>query len=157
LMHAWRTDPSHPGSRLDSDNDGKIDFAGAAIMDNAWPKIADAVMGGKLTPALVSDLAGFQGRNDQPGAIGSAFQGGWYSWVDKDLRDVKAMPGNPVADPWTTKFCGNGSASACANAVWAAIDAAGGELETQFGSADPTTWLGDANAERIKFSAFPNT
>ncbi len=49
----WRTDGS---SRLDRDLDGKIDAPGAAIMDTAWPKIADAVM----SPVL----------EQQPGAPG---------------------------------------------------------------------------------------
>ena len=43
-------------SRLDRDIDGKIDDPGAAIMDAAWPKIADAVMGPVLGPQL-DDLA----------------------------------------------------------------------------------------------------
>ena len=46
---------SRPGartgsSRLDRDLDGKIDDPGAAIMDAAWPKIADAVMSPVLGP-----------------------------------------------------------------------------------------------------------
>ena len=32
----------HGGSRLDRDLDGKVDDPGAAVMDTAWPKIADA-------------------------------------------------------------------------------------------------------------------
>ena len=41
LLVAWR---NHGGSRLDRNLDGKIDDPGAAIMDAAWPKIADAFM-----------------------------------------------------------------------------------------------------------------
>ena len=41
LLAAWN---QHGGSRLDRDLDGKIDDPGAAIMDAAWPKIADAFM-----------------------------------------------------------------------------------------------------------------
>ncbi|MDQ1512685.1 MAG: hypothetical protein QOC59_527, partial [Microbacteriaceae bacterium] len=35
--------------------------------------------------------------------------------------------------------------------VWAAIDAAGPDGEAEFGSADPSQWHADANADRITF------
>jgi hypothetical protein len=41
LVEQWRTEGS---SRLDRNNTGKITAPGAAIMDTAWPKIANAVM-----------------------------------------------------------------------------------------------------------------
>ena len=49
LLVAWR---QQGGSRLDRDLDGKIDDPGAAIMDAAWPRIADAFMRPKLGPQL---------------------------------------------------------------------------------------------------------
>ena len=53
LLRDWRT---RGASRLDRTLDGKIDHPGAAIMDAAWPRIADAVMGPVLGPQL-GDLA----------------------------------------------------------------------------------------------------
>ena len=47
LLDEWR---SAGGSRLDRDLDGKVDAAGAAVMDAAWPRIADAVMASTLGP-----------------------------------------------------------------------------------------------------------
>ena len=41
LLGAWR---ANGGNRLDLDGDGLIDDPGAAIMDAAWPRIADAFM-----------------------------------------------------------------------------------------------------------------
>src|SRR3954466_14497839 len=38
-LRSWRT---NGGSRLDRDGDGRIDDPGAAIMDAAWPRLADA-------------------------------------------------------------------------------------------------------------------
>ena len=45
VLQAWRR---HGGSRLDRNNDGKIDDPGAAVIDTAWPKIANAFMRPKL-------------------------------------------------------------------------------------------------------------
>ena len=45
LLEAWR---AKGGSRLDRDLDGKIDDPGAAVLDTAWARLADAV----LTPVL---------------------------------------------------------------------------------------------------------
>ena len=47
----WSPGSEHGGSRLDLDLDGKIDDPGAAIMDAAWPKIADAFMQPRARPA----------------------------------------------------------------------------------------------------------
>ena len=69
LLEQWRADGS---SRLDRDLDGKIDAAGAAIMDTAWPKIADAVMSPVLGPQL-GELASLLGRDNRPNSQGSAY------------------------------------------------------------------------------------
>ena len=50
LLEAWR---AKGGSRLDRDLDGKIDDPGAAILDTAWNRLADAAM----TPVLGKPLA----------------------------------------------------------------------------------------------------
>ena len=41
---------------------------------------------------------------------GSAFQSGWWGYVDKDLR---AVLGDPVAGPFPRTFCGGGNLAAC--------------------------------------------
>jgi acyl-homoserine lactone acylase PvdQ len=144
LLEAWRAAGS---SRLDVGLDGKIDDPGAAIMDAAWPKIADAVMSPVLGPQL-DELASLIGRDNKPSSQGSAYQPGWYSYVDKDLR---SLLGQPVDGPFKTKFCGNGSLSACRASLWAAIDAAGNDLAAAQGS-NPDLWRSDATGERISFS-----
>jgi acyl-homoserine lactone acylase PvdQ len=87
LLEAWRTVGS---SRLDRDSDGQIDHPGAAIMDKAWPKIADAVMRPVLGPQL-DQLASLVGRDNRPGSGGSAYISGWYGYVDKDLRTIAGV------------------------------------------------------------------
>jgi acyl-homoserine lactone acylase PvdQ len=143
LLKAWRAVGS---SRLDRDLNGKIDDPGAAILDAAWPKIANAVMSPVLGPQL-DDLASLIGRDNPPNDQGSAFQSGWYGYVDKDLRTVAGLP---VTGKFKTRFCGNGDLATCRASLWAAVDAAGNDLAASQG-ADPDAWRADANAERIVF------
>ena len=145
LLLNWRSQGS---TRLDVNLDGKIDHQGAAIMDRAWAKFADAVMGPVLGPQL-DDLASLMGRDNAANRQGSAYNSGWYSYVEKDLR---RLAGRPVVDPYNTRFCGQGVLSTCRDALWAALEAAGNELETAFGTPDPTLWRSDATAERIVFT-----
>ena len=144
LLLDWRRQGS---SRLDVDLNGFIDHAGAAILDKAWPKLADAVMSPVLGPEL-DDLASLMGRDNAANNQGSAYISGWYGYVEKDLR---RLAGKPVADPYQTRFCGKGVLSTCRDSLWAALEQAGAELETELGSPDPATWRRDATGERIRF------
>jgi hypothetical protein len=117
-------------------------------MDAAWPGLADAVMMPILGP-LVDRLAGLNGRSDDPGPDGSAFGGGWYGYVDKDLR---MLLGRPVQGAYSRRYCGAGVLATCRDALWAAIDAAAGKLEAAQGPA-PSTWRADAARERIRFTS----
>lgn len=146
LVDEWR------GSRLDADLDGKIDEPGAAIMDAAWPKLADAVLAPVLGP-LVADLAALEGRHNRP-SNGNAFGSGWYGYVDKDLRTL--LGGPPVRGAYSTRYCGAGDLAACRASLWAALDAAGAELAAAQGP-DPTAWRADATAERTRFGFLPRT
>jgi hypothetical protein len=141
LLRSWR---DRGGSRLDRDGDGRIDSPGAAIIDAAWPKIGDAVMGPILGPQL-DELASLEPRYDQPPGTQA---GGWQSYVLKDLRD---QFGPAPAAPFRVRYCGAGNADACRTALWAAIDAAGAELSAAQGTTDPAAWRADATKERITF------
>lgn len=145
-IDAWRTAGS---SRLDRNLDGAIDHPGAAAMDAAWPRIADAVFEPMLGP-LVDDLARLMPRDDAPGTQGSAYISGWYGYVDQDLR---ALLGRS-ASPFGTRFCGAGDISACRASLWAAMDDAAAELQARHGATGSTAWRADAAAERIRFAGF---
>jgi hypothetical protein len=144
LLDQWRTAGS---SRLDVDLDGDIDDPGAAIMDQAWPKIADAVMSPILGP-LLGDLATLRSRDNPANNQGSSYGGGWYGYVDKDLR---TLLGQPVAGGFRTRFCGKGNLAACRDSLWQALKAAGDELAAAQGTNRPVLWRKDATAERIRF------
>jgi acyl-homoserine lactone acylase PvdQ len=141
LLRAWRADG---GSRLDRNLDGKIDDPGAAIMDAAWPRIADAVMGPIMGPQL-SELASLMPRFEAPPG---EQEGGWHSYVLKDLRD---QFGPRSLSPFRVRYCGAGNAGNCRTSLWAAIDAAGTELAAAQGP-NPAAWRADANKERISFA-----
>jgi acyl-homoserine lactone acylase PvdQ len=134
-------------SRLDYDGDGKIDDPGAAIMDAAWPRIARAVMSPQLGPALPL-LEKLQPLDDPANNQGSAYDEGWYGYVDKDLR---ALMGESVKGKFAEQYCGHGSLAACRASLWAALDAAGNQLEASQGPT-PIAWRADATSERIRFS-----
>ena len=145
LLDSWRLAGS---SRLDRELDGKVDHPGAAVMDAAWPRIADAVMTPVLGP-LVEDLARLHGRSDDAGPGGSAYISGWYGYVDKDLR---TLLGRQVDAPYSRRYCGAGVLATCREALWAALDAAAAELEAKQGPA-PSSWRADATVERIRFTS----
>jgi acyl-homoserine lactone acylase PvdQ len=143
LLRDWR---ARGASRLDRALDGKIDHPGAAIMDAAWPKIADAVMGPVLGPQL-GRFAELIPRDESARSLGSSYGEGWYSYVDKDLRRLR---GGHVRGPFKTRFCGAGVLAACRASLWAAIDAAGNELALAQGP-NPNGWRADATRERLIF------
>lgn len=143
LLLAWRTSGS---SRLDRDLDGRMDAGSApVIMDEIYPRVADAVLRPVLGPQL-EQLNQITGSTNSPR---SGFTGGRINYVDKDLR---TLLGERFADPFATRFCGNGDLNACRDAIWQAFEEAGAALEAAQGTADPAAWVSDANAERITFA-----
>ena len=153
LLLDWREEGS---SRLDRDLDGRIDHPGAAIMDESWPRIADAVMS-PVFGDKVDHLERLNTRDNKPNSQGSAYNTGWYSYVDKDLRtlaeDARARRGARAAavrSRFHLRYCGEGDLERCRESLWAAINEAGEELEKRQGP-NPDNWRSDATNERIKF------
>jgi acyl-homoserine lactone acylase PvdQ len=142
LLEAWR---ANGGSRLDRDLDGRIDDPGAAILDTAWNRLADAAMTPVLGKPLADQLSNtLHSRYDLP--PGGQFSG-WHMYMSKDLR---TLLGERVKGAFRNRYCGNGDVNVCRAALWTALEAAGVELEAAQGS-DPAAWRADANRERIKF------
>ncbi len=142
LLVAWN---KAGGSRLDRDGDGKIDDPGAAIMDGAWTRIADASMAPVLGADLETELSHVQGRFDLPP---SGQYGGWYQYFSKDIR---SLLGDSVKAPFNVHYCGGGNKATCQADIWGAIDAAGTDLAASQGTEDPAAWRSDATRERIAF------
>ena len=143
LLLDWRV---AGGSRLDVDLDGKIDHPGAAIMDTAFPLIANNAMAPVLAPQL-DELNSLFRRFDQPP---SGQYSGWHQYMDRDLRALLSKKRLP--DQFSVAYCGGGKLGACRASIWAAIQAAAEQLTAAQGTADPAAWRSDATAERISFS-----
>jgi acyl-homoserine lactone acylase PvdQ len=141
LLVAWR---DHGGSRLDRDLDGKIDDPGAAIMDAAWPRIANAFMRPQLGPQL-DELNSLFPRFDPPLA---GQEDGWYQYFDRDIRNLLGLH---LRQPFQNEYCGHGNLGRCRQAIWRALQDAGAELTAAQGTSDPSAWRADATAERIHF------
>jgi hypothetical protein len=78
------------------------------------------------------------GLHDSPSAHqGSAFNGGFYGQVQKDLRQVLGLP---VQDPWSRTYCGDGNLADCRTALWGALEQAAADLESAFGSPNVADW-----------------
>jgi hypothetical protein len=137
LVSDWA---SRGSSRLVDDATGMIPDPGAAILDTAWTAIADAVLGPVLGD-LLDQFASLNPRDSNP-----SFDGGWYGYVDKDLRTAL---GAPVQGAFSRRYCGNGSLEACRASLWAAMQTAANQLATTQGF-DPTAWR--SQAPRIGFA-----
>jgi acyl-homoserine lactone acylase PvdQ len=143
LLVAWR---AHGGNRLDLAQDGKIDDPGAAIMDIAFPLIANNVMAPILQPQL-EELNSLFRRFDQPP---SGQYSGWYQYMDRDLRALLSK--ERIPDELNIAYCGKGKLGPCQQSIWAAFQAAAGQLTAAQGTSDPAAWRSSATAERIGFS-----
>jgi len=141
LLSAWR---QRGGSRLDRDLDGEIDHPGAAIMDAAWPKIADAFMMPQLGPQL-DELDSLFSRFDQPPA---GQYSGWHQYFERDIRQLLGLP---VARRLNQSYCGGGDLGECRRVIWQALQAAASELTAAQGTSNPAAWRADATGERISF------
>jgi acyl-homoserine lactone acylase PvdQ len=145
LLQAWR---AAGASRLDRNGDGTVDDPGAAIMDAAYPAIAEVIMKPALGPDL-GILRALEDASDDANIQGSAYLDGWYGLIDKDLR---TLLGKPVRGVFANRYCGVGDLAVCRRALWVALESAGAELAAKQGP-DPAAWRADANAERIRFTS----
>jgi hypothetical protein len=77
--------------RKDANRDGRYDHAEAiAIMDAWWPRWMRAQFEPALGSPAFTALRGLVDFDNEPNNhgdhLGSAYQNGWYGWVQKDLR-----------------------------------------------------------------------
>jgi len=109
---------------------------GAAVLDAAFKGIGEAVLGPVLGPELTSEFAAMAPIENAPSSSGSAYDEGWYGYISKDLRSELDLP---VAGPYSRRYCGNGSLSACRTSLWAAIQTAANTLKETQGP-EPSKW-----------------
>jgi hypothetical protein len=122
-LSIWLYKGSH---RRDKDKNGSYeDQAAVQIMDAWWPRAVRAMFEPALGTALFDKITGMVGIDNEPnnhGAhLGSAYQDGWYGYVHKDLR---RLLGEPVQQPFSRIYCGNGSLAQCRTALIDSLKAA---------------------------------
>jgi hypothetical protein len=133
-LQAWVDAGAH---RLDADGDGSYDHADAIrILDAWWPLWMRAQFEPVLGKPLFDAMAAVHELDNHPNNhgdhVGSAWQGGWYSFAQKDLR---TLLGAHVRGRWSRTYCGKGLLSRCRRAL-------GGSLKAAL-AADPATLYSD--------------
>jgi acyl-homoserine lactone acylase PvdQ len=135
--------------RRDRDDSGLYDHGTAvAIMDEWFPRMIHAAFDGQLS-AFYGDIP--MGFDDKPGPRGSAYQSGFYGYLDKTLR---AALGQPVTNPYQLLRCADGTQAGCRTVLVQSLNDTVDALETEFSSTDPADWQADPAADQIEFQAF---
>ncbi|MBQ0888860.1 penicillin acylase family protein [Streptomyces sp. RM72] len=146
-LKAWR---SAGGLRTETSAGSKKYAHADAIrtLDAWWPLLVKA----EFEPGLGSDLYSAFTRNlpvdESPSAAhgptgahaGSAFQYGWWSYVDKDIRSVL---GEPVKGPLARAYCGDGDLAACRDTLVTTLEEASGRTAAQVYPGDDNCSAGD--------------
>ena len=145
-LDAWN---ARRAPRVDSDRDGNLDDAGVPIIDAIWPRVTTAGLCGALGNSLCEQLDDtLHGRYSAP--PGGGQYSGWQHYMHKDFR---SLLGERVRNPLSRRYCAS-SAEACAQKLWAAIDAAGQSLAQSLGP-DPAAWREPRSENLIKFGPLP--
>ncbi|WP_371651641.1 MULTISPECIES: penicillin acylase family protein [unclassified Streptomyces] len=128
------------------------------LMDAWWPLMIEAEFRPGLGDGLYSALTSNLSTDEAPSAghgptgahAGSAFQYGWWSYADKDLRTVL---GEPVQGPLARAYCGGGQLSACRDVLLATLGQAAAKTPAQVypgdgGCAAGNQWCADSIVQR---------
>ena len=111
-LRAWQR---AGGLRRDANRDGAYEHSDAIrILDAWWPRWVRAQfqpgLGGKAFRALSTTLELDNTPNNHGDHLGSAYQGGWYGYVRKDLRTVLKRK---VKGSYGRRYCGSGKLGRC--------------------------------------------
>ena len=122
-LRAWQRDGAH---RIDTDGDGVYEHSEAIrILDAWWPRWMEAqfapVLGKRLFDSMVAVHPLDNHPNNHGDHVGSAWQDGWYSFAQKDLR---TLLGRRVRGRWSRIYCGGGSVPRCRRALERSLSAA---------------------------------
>ncbi|GIJ11831.1 penicillin acylase family protein [Micromonospora andamanensis] len=157
-LKAWR---QAGALRVETTKGSKVYQHAEAIrtLDAWWPLLVRGMfrdpLGAELYQSLVNTLqvnespSGHQqgdvsnlpsSANSAQTHKGSAFQYGWWGWVDKDLR---AVLGDPVAGGPGRTFCGNGNLASCRQILLDTLRTAAATPAAQTYPGDSTCAAGD--------------
>ncbi|MGW2899765.1 penicillin acylase family protein [Streptomyces sp. NPDC001212] len=150
------------GARRTETSAGSRTYANAEairILDAWWPLLVKAEfepglgsgLYGAFTANLPVDESPSAGHGPTGSHAGSAFQYGWWSYVDKDIR---AVLGEPVRGPLARTFCGGGSPNACRDTLIGTLKQAAGATAAQVYPGDDQCsagdqWCADSIVQRV--------
>ncbi|MFJ5262990.1 penicillin acylase family protein [Streptomyces sp. NPDC088387] len=146
-LQAWLT----AGGKRTETTAGSKTYANAEairILDAWWPLLVKAEfepgLGSELFTAITANLPVDESPSAAHGPTGahagSAFQYGWWSYVDKDIR---AVLGENVQGPLGDEYCGGGSLSACRTVLINSLKEAAGKTAAQVYPGDTLCAAGD--------------
>jgi acyl-homoserine lactone acylase PvdQ len=142
-LSAWQ----QSGAYLKETGPGSHAYQNAAairVFDAWWPLLAGAEFRPGLGDGLFQSLAATLTIDESPSANqahhGSAFQSGWWGYVDKDLRTVL---GDPVAGPLPHAYCGGGTVAGCRQVLLDSLRQAAATPATTVYPGDGTCAAGD--------------
>jgi acyl-homoserine lactone acylase PvdQ len=145
-LEAWHASGA---MRRDRDGDGDYEHSGAvALMDTWYEPMIRAAFGPQLGGLFDLIPVGF---DDEPSSIGSAYQSGYYGYLQKAFRMAL---GEPVTSPFEALRCADGSTAGCGAALAESFSEAVAILTELFGSSHPADWRVDPTAEQVEFEPF---
>jgi hypothetical protein len=156
-LASWQSSGAHRRGAHPGDH-SYVDAEAVRTMDAWWPLLVDAEfhpgMGDALFGAMASALqvnespsggqtgptSGSSSANESQPHKGSAFQHGWWSYVDKDLR---AVLGDQVRGGLGQPFCGGGDLARCRDTLLTTLKRAAAEPASQVYPGDADCAAGD--------------
>lgn len=164
-LRAWLAAGAHrieaaPGRSLANSAQYR-NAAAIAISDQLFPQVVSALFGPIFAAGGVVTSAGqpqafkafpqmgegyYTGFVNQPGSVGSAYDGGWEGYVQKALDELNGQPvAQPFATAVTSHLCGAAGPNSCPQAIAAALSATYlGLVSANGGATNPATWTADS-------------
>ena len=141
-LRAWRRDGAH---RRDRDRNGVYEHSTAIRIMDAWFPLWVAA---QFKPAIGTDvfnrIDSMNGIDNAPNNhgehLGSAYDDGWYGYINKDLRQVL---GRRVRGRYSRSYCGGGDRKACRALLASTLAKALTVPATKVYSGDPECQDGD--------------
>lgn len=112
-LSRWARAGAH---RIDRDRSGSYEHSEAIrLLDAWWEPLMRAEFQPTLGKPLFEEILKISLLDDPPSLhLGSAYNGGWYVYANKDLRTIL---GDPVRGRYSRVYCGRGSLSRCRAAL----------------------------------------
>jgi acyl-homoserine lactone acylase PvdQ len=122
-LSAWARAGAH---RIDRDRDGSYEHSAAIrLLDAWWEPLLRAEFEPTLGRRLFDAIEDVNHLDDPPSlGLGSAYNGGWYVYANKDLRTIL---GRSVRGRFSRVYCGRGRLGRCRAALLKSLASALGE------------------------------